>query len=132
MIGLDKLMKIKGVVAAGQLSENGKVTRKVGELPEDMMESSELCIRQNQASADFLKSLDESSEWDWRPLVGWVVLGGKYSVVVVGDTRVFVETRQADFNQLLVDLCWSEATGRRMMKDYSGITQALYEPPWDE
>jgi len=115
VIGLDRLMKIRGVVAAGQFSEDGKVTRKVGELPGDMIESAEPCVRQNQASADFLRSLDERSERDWRPLVGWAVWGGKYSVVVVGNTRVFVETTRADFNQLLVDLCGSEATGPRPM-----------------
>ena len=53
MIGLDRLMKIKGVVAVGQFSEDGKVIRKVGELPEDLMTSAELYVRQNQASSDF-------------------------------------------------------------------------------
>jgi roadblock/LC7 domain-containing protein len=115
MIGLDRLMKIKGVVAAGQFSADGKVTRKVGELPGDMIESAEPCVRENQASAEFLKSVDERSERNWGPLVGWVVLGGKYSVVTVGNTRVFVETTRADFNQLLVDLYGSEPTGPRPM-----------------
>ena len=111
MIGLDRLMKIPGVVAAGQFSEDGKIIRKVGELPGDMLKSAEPCVRQNQASADFLRSLDQQSERAWRPLVGWVVWGGEYSVAVVGNTRVFVETARADFNQLLVDLYSSEATG---------------------
>ena len=115
MIGLDRLMKIKGVVGAGQFSTDGKVTRKVGELPGDMIESAEPCVSQTQASEDFLRSLDERLERDWQPLVGWAVLGGKYSVVAVGNTRVFVETVRADFNQLLVDLYGSEATGPRPM-----------------
>ncbi len=113
MIGLDRLMEIKGVVSAGQFSEDGKVIRKVGELPEDLMTSAELCVRQNNSSREFLETLDKGSERDWLPLMGWAIWGGKYSVVVVGNTRVFVETSRADFNQLIIDLIGSEATGPR-------------------
>lgn len=113
MIGLDRLMKIKGVVSAGQFSEDGKVIRKVGELPEDLMKSAQLCVRQNENSKEFLESLDNESKRDWQPLMGWVVWGAKYSVVVVGNTRVFVETSRGDYNQLMIDLAGSEATGPR-------------------
>ena len=115
MIGLDRLMKIKGVVAAGQFSEDGEVIRKVGELPEDLMKSAELCVQQNERSREFLKALDDRSERNWQPLMGWIVWGGKHSVVVVGGTRVFVETSHADYNQLMIDLAGSEGTGPRPM-----------------
>jgi roadblock/LC7 domain-containing protein len=115
VIGLDRLMKIKGVVAAGQFSEEGEIVRQVGELPADMMESGKLCLQQTQAAVKFLTSLDRKSKRTWLPLVGWAVWGGKYAVVVVGNTRVFVETTLADFNQLIVDLYSSEATGSRPM-----------------
>ena len=111
MIGLDRLMKIEGVVAAGQFSEDGNVIRKVGDLPEDLMESAELCVRQNQASSDFLKSLNDQLPREYGSLVGWTVWGSKYSVVVVGNTRVFVKTSRGDYNQLMIDLAGSEATG---------------------
>ncbi len=113
MIGLDRLMKIEGVVAAGQFSEDGKVIRKVGELPEDLLESAELCVRQNQACRNFLDSLNGQSSREYGSLVGWTVWGSKYSVVVVGNTRVFIETSRGDYNQLMVDLIGSEATGPR-------------------
>ena len=113
MIGLDRLMKIEGVVAAGQFSEDGKVIRKVGDLPDDLMESAELCVRQNQACRHFLDSLNGQSSREYGSLVGWTVWGSKYSVVVVGNTRVFVETSRGDYNQLMVDLIGSEATGPR-------------------
>ena len=113
MIGLDRLMKIEGVVAAGQFSEDGKIIRKVGELPDDLMESAELCVRHNQASRDFLNSLNKELPREYGSLVGWTVWGSKYSVVVVGNTRVFVETSRGDYNQLMVDLIGSEATGPR-------------------
>ena len=115
MIGLDRLMKIEGVVAAGQFSEDGKVIRKVGEMPEDLMESAELCVRQNQASRDFLNSLNNKLPREYGSLVGWTVWGSKYSVVVVGNTRVFVETKRGNYNQLMVDLAGMEATGPRPM-----------------
>ncbi|HEQ98268.1 MAG TPA: DUF2173 family protein [candidate division Zixibacteria bacterium] len=114
MIGLDRLMKIKGVVAAGQFSEDGKVLRQVGELPEDLMESAELCVNQNHTCHDFLSSLNGRSSRDYGSLVGWTVWGSKYSVVTVGNTRVFIETQRGDYNQLMVDLIGSEATGPRI------------------
>ena len=113
MIGLDRLMKIEGVVAAGQFSEDGKIIRKVGELPEYLMESAELCVRQNQACSDFLNSLNDHLPREYGSLIGWTVWGSKYSVVVVGNTRVFVETSRGDYNQLMIDLAGSEATGPR-------------------
>jgi len=115
MIGLDRIMKIEGVVAAGQFSEDGKVIRKVGEIPEDLMESADLCVQQSQASKEFLDSLNNNMPRDYGSMVGWTVWGSKYSVVVMGNTRVFVETNRADYNQLMIDLAGSEATGPRPM-----------------
>jgi len=114
MIGLDRLMKIKGVVAAGQFSEDGKVIRQVGELPEDLRESAELCVKQNQTCNRFLGELNEQSSREYGSLVGWTVWGSKYSVVTVGNTRVFIETGRGDYNQLMIDLLGSEATGPRV------------------
>jgi roadblock/LC7 domain-containing protein len=113
MIGLDRLMKVKGVVAAGQFSDDGDVIRIVGELPEDLMERAEPCIRQTLASREFLKSLQNQLPRDFGSLIGWTVWGSKYSIVVVGNTRVFVETSRGDYNQLMIDLAGSEATGPR-------------------
>ncbi len=115
MIGLDRLLKIDGVVAAGQFSEDGTIIREVGEMPEDLTESGELCVRQNRASSDFLKSLNAKLPRDYGSLVGWIIWGSKYSVVVVGNTRVFVVTGRGDYNQLMTDLAGSEATGPRQL-----------------
>jgi roadblock/LC7 domain-containing protein len=113
MIGLDRLMKIKGVVAAGQFSDDGNIVRIVGELPEDFMESAEPCIRQTLASREFLSTLQDQLPRDFGSLIGWTVWGSKYSIVVVGNTRVFVETSRGDYNQLMIDLAGTEATGPR-------------------
>lgn len=113
MIGLDRLMKIEGVVAAGQFSEDGKLIRKVGKLPEDLMGGAELCASQNQACRGFLNSLNDRSPREYGSLVGWTVWGSKHSVVVIGNTRVFVKTSRGDYNQLMIDLAGLEATGPR-------------------
>jgi len=115
VIGLDRLLKTKGVVAAGQFSEDGKIIRQVSDFPADMMETAELCLRHNRVTADFLTTLNEKSARSWLPLVGWAVWGAKRSIVVIGNTRVFVDTTRADYNQLIVDLYSSEATGPRPM-----------------
>jgi len=117
MIGLDRLMEVEGVVAAGQFTMTGEVIRKVGKLPEDLMTSAALCVQQDDNARQFLTTLDGRSKREWLPLVGWVVWGGKYSVVVVGNTRVFVETARGDFNQLMINLAGSEATGPRPRND---------------
>jgi len=106
-------MKIKGVVAAGQFSEDGKIIRKVGEIPDDLIESADLCVRQNRACGSFLNELNEKSSREYGLLLGWTVWGSEYSVVVVGNTRVFVKTSRGDYNQLMIDLAGSEATGPR-------------------
>ena len=104
MIGLDRLIEINGVVAAAQFSDDGKVIRKVGELREDLMESAELCVSQNNACRSFLNTLNSKLPRNCGSLVGWIVWGSEYSVVVVGNTRVFVKTSRGDYNQLMIDL----------------------------
>lgn len=113
MIGLDRLMKTKGVVAAGQFSDDGKVVRKVGNFPPELADTAELCVKQNQCARDLMAFLDSKSDMEWQPMMGWAIWGGKYAMVVMGNTRVIVDTKYADFNQLMVDLFGSEATGGR-------------------
>jgi roadblock/LC7 domain-containing protein len=115
VIGLDRLLKTKGVVAAGQFSGDGSIIRQISEVPADMMETAELCLQHNRVTADFLTALNERSNRNWLPLVGWAVWGAKRSIVLIGNTRVFVDTTRADYNQLIVDLYSSEPTGPRQM-----------------
>ena len=53
------------MLVANQLSENGKIISKVGELLGDIIGNAESCFRQYQALADFLMSLNER----WEGLV---------------------------------------------------------------
>ena len=114
MIGLDRLIKRNGVIAAGQFDSNGKAIRKAGDLSDEMANMiSKMCLKNNQIFEEQINEFSEKSDMDWKPLAGWTVWGGKYSVCVVGNTGVFVETSKADFNQLMVDLIDDNPTGAK-------------------
>ena len=118
MIGLDRLMKIKGVVAAGQFSTDGKVIRAVGALSEDIMEeTAKLCANQNRKLDETARVFSMKSSMEWEPLVGWAVWGGKYAVVVAGNTGVFIDAKYVDMNELMVDLLESGPTGPTQLGD---------------
>ncbi len=116
MIGLDNLMKINGVIAAGQFDQKGNVIRKEGQMSEVMERMTAKMAANNNKY--FEKQIDEFSErndMNWKPLMGWAVWGGKYSIVVVGRTGVFTETAKTNFNQLMEDLLGEEPTGARQI-----------------
>jgi roadblock/LC7 domain-containing protein len=116
MIGLDRLMRIKGVVAAGQFSEDGRVIRKAGEISDEIMnETAKICAYQNQKLNELTKFFETISAMEWQPLMGWAVWGGKYVVMVMGNTGIFIESKHADYRELMVDLLESEPTGARQM-----------------
>ncbi len=116
MIGLDRLIEMNGVIAAGQFSEDGKVIRKVGDIQDGVMEEiAGWCASQNKTASQLVDFLDDNSDYNWRPLNGWAIWGGKYVIAVVGNTGVIVESTRADFNQLIVDLLGSEPTGAKQI-----------------
>jgi len=117
MIGLDRLMKKPGVIAAGQFTAEGKVERAVGEISSEKMGMiAMLCAGNSTQLGEQTEVLEEKLDMEWTPMNGWIVWGGKYAVCVVGNTGVFVEANKADFNHLMVDLLGSGATGTRPAK----------------
>ncbi len=114
MIGLDRLIDLPGVVAAGQFTREGKVIRAVGDLSSKEMEMvAMVCAANTKRLEEQAEIFDKKLEMEWMPMNGWVVWGGKYAVCVAGNTGVFVEASKADFNQLVVDLLGSTATGEK-------------------
>jgi roadblock/LC7 domain-containing protein len=112
MIGLDKLMKRKGVVAAGQFSSEGKVVRAVGDLsPQQMEQVALLCVLQSKDAKVSSSELSQATGLSWEGLNGWVIWSGKYALCVSDRTGVIVEAARADFNQLMVDLYGPPAGG---------------------
>ncbi len=116
MIGLDRLMKVKGVVATGQFSEDGRLIRKAGDVPDRLLEAgAALCRDQRTRIASYLDAFRNSSSMDWTPYIGSAVWGGKYTMIVMGCTFVFVEAKYVDVNELMVDLLECGPTGPRQM-----------------
>lgn len=105
MIGLDRLMERKGVLAVGQFSPDGRVIRAVGDLSQEEMENVALtCAIQEKNTWKTATDLREGTSLKWGNLNGWVLWAGNLALCVSGETGVFVEASKADFNQLLVDL----------------------------
>ena len=105
MIGLDRLMERKGVVAAGQFSHDGRVIRAVGDLSREEMERVAVtCAMHEKNSWKAATDLKEDTHLEWGNLNGWVLWAGRLALCVSGDTGIFVDASKADFNQLLVDL----------------------------
>ena len=105
MIGLDRLMDRRGVLAVGQFSSEGKVLRTAGNLSTEEMEKVALaCAAHEKASWIIATELRESTSLNWGNLNGWVLWAGNLALCVSGNTGVFVDAPKADFNQLMVDL----------------------------
>lgn len=114
MIGLDRLMEIKGVVAAGQFSSDGKVIRAAGAMTDDIRRfTAQMCARQSEHIRSSIEHFGRASKMEWQPLIGWAVWAGRYAMIVMGNTGVIADPKYTDFNQLVVDLMGSEATGPR-------------------
>ena len=115
MIGLDRLLKRDGVVAAGQFADDGSVVRAVGDMDATTMERvARICVTHQTQAREAAKELDQGTPLQWRDLNGWVLWGGEYALCVAGNTGVFVRAARADFNQLLVDLFGPPAAGKRV------------------
>jgi roadblock/LC7 domain-containing protein len=105
MIGLDRLMERKGVLAAGQFTHDGRVIRAVGDLSREEMKTVALTFALHEKNSwKAATDLKEGTRLEWGNLHGWVLWAGNLALCVSGDTGVFVEASKADFNQLLVDL----------------------------
>jgi roadblock/LC7 domain-containing protein len=112
MIGLDRIMKIPGVIAAGQFDEEGKIIRKTGDIPDDVREKiAKMNSEQTKTLKAKVQTLDQLTDLEWMPLVGWMMWGGRYALCVVDYNCIIIEVKRADFNQLIVDLYGAEATG---------------------
>ena len=101
MATLDGLMQIKGVVAAGQFSDDGKLIEARGQLkPEVAQAAAQFCATVSMLFKTMSGSFQQMSGMQWTPAQGWAFAGGNYSVCVGGNNGVFVETAKADYNAL--------------------------------
>ena len=103
MATLDELIKIDGVVAAGEFTADGKVVefKSNMDMPREMAEmSAQFCATVTMLFNTLAGSFSKLSQMNWVPQQGWAYSGGDMTVAVGGNKGVFIETAKADFNQL--------------------------------
>lgn len=101
---LDELLKLKGVVIAGEFSSDGKLIEyraHTTHLPQDALDlTAQFAAAVTQLFSALAASHTKISGFNWLPQKGWMYSGGDMTVAVGGHRGVFVKTVEADFNQL--------------------------------
>jgi roadblock/LC7 domain-containing protein len=110
MARLDELLKIDGVVAAGEFTADGKLVdhkSKMDMSPEMAAMTAQYCATVTMMFNTLAGAYSQLSKMNWLPQQGWAYSGGEWTVAVGGNRGVFVETAKADFNQLFQALVGS-------------------------
>ena len=100
---LEDLLKLKGVVAAGEFTADGKLIdfkAKMDMSPELAEMTAQFCATFTMMFNTLAGAFSKLSKMNWVPQQGWMYAGGDYTVAIGGNRGVFVETAKADFNQL--------------------------------
>ncbi len=102
---LDDLIKIDGVVAAGEFTAEGKLVdyKANMDMPRDMAEmAAQFCATVTMMFNTLAGSFSKLSDMNWVPQQGWTYSGGDMTVAVggAGKKGVFIETAKADLKQL--------------------------------
>ena len=100
---MDDLLKIDGVVAAGEFAADGKLVdykAKMDTSPEMAAMSAQFCATVTMLFNTLAGAFAQLSRMNWVPQQGWMYAGGDWTVAVGGNRGVFIETAKADFNQL--------------------------------
>ncbi|HID05491.1 MAG TPA: DUF2173 family protein [Aigarchaeota archaeon] len=101
MANLDRLLQIKGVFAAGEFSDDGKLVAYKGDITEEEAAmAAEMCAANNAMASMQTDGYTALSGKEWTPLKGWALTGPKYSVCVVGNVGVFVKNDEVSFNEV--------------------------------
>ncbi|QIW24756.1 DUF2173 family protein [Sulfolobus sp. S-194] len=98
---LDRLMKLKGAIAAGHFTADGKLVEYKGPLTKELAEMvAKMCAANSMMGAIEAEAFTKISGMNWSPLLGWAVAAGDYAVCVMGNYGVFVKLSEADFNEI--------------------------------
>ena len=101
MANLKRLMDLDGAVAAGEFGPSGELISYGGDLPQDVaLLVAKMCAANTLMGATQAESFARISGMKWTPFHGWAVSAGDYSICVLGQVGVFVETAKADFNNI--------------------------------
>src|SRR5262245_33752759 len=103
MATLDELLKIDGVVAAGEFTADGKLVdhkAKMDMSPEIAAMTTQYCATATMRFNTLAGACSHLSQMKWVPQQGWAYSGGEWPVALGGHRCVLVQTAKADFNRL--------------------------------
>lgn len=101
MADLQKLLSIKGVFAAGEFSNDGKLVAFKGEISEEEAAMAAKMCAANKAMAEMqTEGFTAMSGQEWAPFKGFALSGPKYSVCIAGNVGVFVKNDEVSFNEV--------------------------------
>jgi roadblock/LC7 domain-containing protein len=103
MATLDDLLKINGVIAAGEFTSDGRLVdfKTKTDMPKDLgVLTAQFCATVTMLFNSLAAAHSKLSGMNWLPQQGWMYAGGEWTVAIGGNRGVFIETAKADFNQL--------------------------------
>lgn len=111
MATLDELLKIDGVVAAGEFTADGKLVdyKAKMDMSQEMAEmSAQFCATLTMMFNTLAGSFSQLSQMKWVPQQGWMYAGGDMTAAIGGNLGVFAVTAKVDFNELYRALVGSQ------------------------
>ena len=94
-------MRLKGAIAAGHFTADGKLVEYKGPLTKELAEMvAKMCAANSLMGTIEAESFTKISGMKWTPFLGWAVAAGEYAVCVMGNYGVFVKLSEADFNEI--------------------------------
>lgn len=105
MASLEELLKIDGVVAAGEFAKDGSLVDYKSSMdmsPELARGAAQFCATVSMLFDTLGGAFSQMSGMNWSPQQGWAYSGGDWTVALGegGRKGVFIETAKADFNEL--------------------------------
>lgn len=105
MTTLEDLLKVDGVVAAGEFKRDGTLVDYRANMdmsPQLASQAAQFCATVSMLFDTLGGAFEGISGMPWTPQRGWAYSGGQYTVAIgEGGTKgVFIETAKADFNEL--------------------------------
>ncbi|MGB1111210.1 MAG: DUF2173 family protein [Gammaproteobacteria bacterium] len=102
---IEDILRVEGVLAAGEFSQQGQLlgfkTNQGFELSESQAaEVAASCAKAHAAMQGFGEEMSEHLSDTWNPPVGWMYAAGKYTVAIGNGFGVFVDSFSVDFNDL--------------------------------
>jgi roadblock/LC7 domain-containing protein len=105
MATLEDLVKVDGVVAAGEFKRDGTLVEyraNIDMSPQLAAQAAQFCATVSMLFDTLGGAFEGISSMPWTPQQGWAYSGGQYTVAVGedGTKGIFMETAKADFNEL--------------------------------